>query len=260
MAQMMNNKKLKRQELIGSISIFIESYVFSLIAFFFTYANIGKIIRNWPHIVNIFKTLSSVKIDQVPFISEMIVTVFLAMVNAFIGFLLITRKKPLQKPKGFLEICVPILSTYFWLTYNIIPYIPKNINFYLVPINTLLLFSVIGSFIALSGYVINTIAVFNLRRSFSVLVQVRHIVKHGLYRHVRHPIYLGYTIIAIGLSLINPRLFFWLNSAIGIGLVIFRAKLEERKLATYSQEYKEYMHETPFLLPIKFSKLPKHKS
>ena len=257
MAQMINNKKQKRQELIGSISIFIESYIFSLIAFFFTYTNINKIMQNWPHILNVFKTIPSVKIDQVPFVSSMIATVFLAIVNAFIGFLLITRKKALQKPKGFLEICIPILSTYFWLTYNIIPYIPENINFCLVPIDTLLLFSVIGSFIALSGFIINTIAVFNFRRSFSILIQVRNIVKHGLYRHVRHPIYLGYIIIAIGLSLINPQLIFLLISVINIGLVIFRAKLEERKLAAYSQEYKEYMRETPFLLPIKFSKLTK---
>ena len=109
---MMNNKKQKRQEFIGSVSIFIESYVFSLIAFFFTYTNINKIIQNWPHILNTFKTIPSVKIDQVPFVSSMIATVFLAIVNAFIGFLLIARKKPLQKPKGFLEICIPILNLF----------------------------------------------------------------------------------------------------------------------------------------------------
>ncbi len=252
---MTNDKKIKRQEIIGSISIFVESYIFSLIAFFLAYNNIRKIIPNWTNILNIFKSLSSLEINQVPFLSQMIVTFILAFVNSFVGFLLIIRKRPLQKPKGFLEIFIPIVSTYFWITYNAIPYIPKKLNFYMVSMNKLLFFSFTGSIIVIAGCVISAIAVFNLKRSFSVLVQVRNIVKHGLYRYVRHPIYFGYVITAIGLSMTSPQFFFIFLSLIHVILLVFRAHLEEEKLAAYSQEYIEYMQDTPFLFPVKFKKL-----
>ena len=252
---MLNNKKQKRQELIGSISIFIESYIFSMIAFFLSYNNIRKIIPNWANILNVFESLSLLSIDNISFISQMIVTAILAFVNAFVGFLLIVRKKPLQKPRGSLEIFIPMISTYFWITYNVIPYIPQKLNFYLVSANSLLFFSFAGSIIVLAGCVISAIAVFNLRRSFSVLVQVRDIVKHGLYRYVRHPIYFGYIITAIGLSQVSPQFFFVLLSSIHVILLVYRAYLEEKKLAAYSREYREYMQNTPFLFPFKFKRL-----
>ncbi|MEJ2307459.1 MAG: hypothetical protein P8Y62_10485, partial [candidate division WOR-3 bacterium] len=112
------------------MSIFIESYIFSLIAFFLAFNNIRRIIPNWANILKVFRSLPSLKVTQVPFISQMVVTAILAFVNAFVGFLLIIRKKPLQKPGGFLEIFIPIVSTYFWITYNAIPYIPERFNFY----------------------------------------------------------------------------------------------------------------------------------
>ncbi len=247
-------KTVKRQEIIGSVSIFVESYIFSLIAFFLSYNNIRKIIPNWANILNVFKSLTSLEINRVPFLSQMIVTAILAFVNAFVGFLLIIRKNPLQKPGGFLEIFIPIVSTYFWITYNAIPYIPERFNFYLVPMNSLLFFSFAGSIIVVTGCVISAIAVFNLRRSFSVLIQVRNIVKHGLYRYVRHPIYSGYIITAIGLCKLSPQFFFIILSSIHVMLLVYRSYLEEKKLAAYSREYREYMRKTPFLFPIRLKK------
>lgn len=137
---MATGKRIKRQEIIGSVSIFIESYIFSLIAFLLAYNNILKIISNWPNILNIFKSLSSLRIDQVPFISQIIVIIILTFVNVFVWLLLIIRTPPLQKPERLPEIFIPIISTYFWITYNAVPYIPEKLNFYLVPMNTLLFF------------------------------------------------------------------------------------------------------------------------
>jgi protein-S-isoprenylcysteine O-methyltransferase Ste14 len=247
-------RRIKVQDAIGSISIFVESYIFSLIAFFLAYNNIRRIIPNWTNILNTFKSLASLQIDQVPFVSQMIVTAILAFVNASVGFLLLIRKKPLQKPKGFLEIFIPTVSTYFWITYNAIPYIPKELNFYLVPMKALLFFSFSGSLIVLAGCIISAIAVFNLRRSFSVIIQVRSIVKHGLYRYVRHPMYFGYVVTAIGLSMTSPQFFFVFLTSIHVILLFFRAYLEENKLAAYSKKYRKYMENTPFLFPIKFKK------
>lgn len=248
------NKRIKRREIIGSTSIFIESYIFSSIAFFLAYNNMRRIILNRANILNLLKSFSSLGVEQVPLISQTVVIFILAFVNAFVGFLLIVRNKPLQKPEGFPEIFIPVLSTYFWITYNVIPYIPQKLNFYLVPTKILLLFSFTGSIIVLAGCVVSSIAVFNLRRSFSVLIQVRNIVKHGLYRYVRHPMYSGYIITAIGLSMTSPQFFFVFLSSIHVILLVFRARFEEKKLSAYSKEYREYMRKTPFLFPFKFKR------
>ena len=252
---MNGDKKTKRQDIIGSVSLIIEKYIFSLSAFFLAFNNIRHIVLNWTRITAVFQSLPSLKIDQFTFMSQMMVAFLLALVNAFVGFLLLLKKKPLQNPKGFLEIFIPIISTYFWIAYNAIPYLPKDLNMYLVPVHTLLVFSFTGTIIALAGCVISAFAVFHLRRSFSVLIQVRDIVQHGLYRYVRHPIYFGYIISAIGLTLTSPQLFFLLFSLMHISLFVLRAHLEEKKLAAFSQEYKEYMNRTPFLFPIRLRKI-----
>ncbi|MBN2352327.1 MAG: isoprenylcysteine carboxylmethyltransferase family protein [Spirochaetales bacterium] len=252
---MTGDKKSKRREIIGAISLLIEKYLFSLSAFFLAFSNIRHIILNWTRITDFFRSLPSLGINQATFISQMVVTFILALVNAFVGFLLLLKKKPLQNPKGFLEIFIPLVSTYFWIAYNVIRYIPNEVNLYLVPLNTLLVFAFIGSIIALVGCVISALAVFHLRRSFSVLIQVRDIVKHGLYRYSRHPIYFGYIISAVGLTLTSPQLFFLIFSLIHIGLFVFRAYLEEKKLAAFSQEYQDYMHNTPFIIPVRLRKI-----
>jgi len=80
---------------------------------------------------------------------------------------------------------------------------------------------------------------------------VRDVVTQGLYRYVRHPMYLGHIMTHIGFFFIAPRVCALILSAALLLITLFRAKLEEKKLARNSDEYREYIKTTPFIIPHK---------
>ena len=82
----------------------------------------------------------------------------------------------------------------------------------------------------------------SLGRSFGLMPANRGIVSSGLYRLVRHPIYMGYLVTHVGFVLANPTLWNVLTLvAADLGLLL-RAVCEERTLArdaayrTYQQQ------------------------
>jgi protein-S-isoprenylcysteine O-methyltransferase Ste14 len=79
----------------------------------------------------------------------------------------------------------------------------------------------------------------SLGRSFGLMPANRGIVSTGLYRLVRHPIYLGYLITHVGFVIANPT--FWnalILVAADLGLMM-RAVCEERTLAR-DEAYRSY--------------------
>lgn len=75
------------------------------------------------------------------------------------------------------------------------------------------------------------------------------LVRHGLYAHVRHPIYSGGFILFIGLALIRPTQAFVFACILGFLWLIFQARLEEIDLLQRMPDYKDYMKEVPRFLP-----------
>jgi protein-S-isoprenylcysteine O-methyltransferase Ste14 len=73
----------------------------------------------------------------------------------------------------------------------------------------------------------------------------------GLYKIVRHPIYLGYCVSAIGICFILPKTVYIVLSLVIISFNLYRAVLEESKLLSAYPEYKIYADSTPFILPFK---------
>lgn len=79
-----------------------------------------------------------------------------------------------------------------------------------------------------------------------------NVVNYGIYSIIRHPMYLSFMLMAIGLSLISQYL---LNVIIGIAriLMLYYVMIEEEKmdLKKLGLEYKEYMEKVPRLNFIK---------
>ena len=103
-----------------------------------------------------------------------------------------------------------------------------------------------------SGLLIGIVAVIQLNTNLSPFpspLKGGTLVTKGLYRYVRHPIYLGIVLAMFGFSLASysyPRLFL---TIICYGFFILKARYEESLLLKRYREYGDYMKNTGMILP-----------
>ena len=89
-----------------------------------------------------------------------------------------------------------------------------------------------------------------LGRCFGLFPEVRGLVVRGPYRLVRHPVYLGELISALGLLLAKPHPLILVLFALFATLQFWRTVFEERALeVVYPSEYGAYRREVPRLVP-----------
>lgn len=89
----------------------------------------------------------------------------------------------------------------------------------------------VGTAIQLAGVFMVTAGLLSLRRSFAVVPGNRGVRVGGLYRVVRHPIYISELIAFFGTVLINPTAMNWLLWVTLCGLQFARACAEEEFLS-----------------------------
>lgn len=82
------------------------------------------------------------------------------------------------------------------------------------------------------------------------MVKEHHLVKDGLYKHIRHPIYLGEILRNLGVVLIFSSAYGLLIILLASVLLLFRIELEEKMLVVmFGEEYKEYKRNTKRIIP-----------
>jgi len=94
--------------------------------------------------------------------------------------------------------------------------------------------------VAGTGLVIVVCGKLSLGRSFGLAPANRGVVSTGLYRFLRHPIYLGYLIIHIGFLAANPMTWNLIVLAVADVALMWRALCEEQTLAA-DGVYRAYM-------------------
>jgi protein-S-isoprenylcysteine O-methyltransferase Ste14 len=90
------------------------------------------------------------------------------------------------------------------------------------------------------GLIIVVLGKLSLGRSFGLVPANRGIVSTGMYRWVRHPIYLGYLITHAGFVLANPTMWNIPLLIVADVALLFRAVCEEGTLAR-DEAYRDYM-------------------
>lgn len=76
------------------------------------------------------------------------------------------------------------------------------------------------------------------------------LVKDGLYKYVRHPLYLGETIRNFGFVIIFSSIYGILLVAVATIFLAFRIRMEERMLIqVFDDEYREYQKKTKRIIP-----------
>ena len=107
----------------------------------------------------------------------------------------------------------------------------------------------VGLALMAAGEAFTVGGMFSLGRSFSIFSEVRELATSGLYRWVRHPLYLGEMVAVWGYVLAWSAP--W---AIGCALLFtalqsWRARIEERRLLAFHPSYADYRRRTGFLWP-----------
>lgn len=133
-----------------------------------------------------------------------------------------------------------LAATWFLLTRNpslkkskpswkdILAYLSSAFPFFYLGADTPTNMYVMVNLITIAGFTLSTLALIELGQSFGVSPSNRGVVRSGVYRLTKHPMYLGYAISEIGFVLLNPiNIFLWITSGT---LYCFRAKLENKVL------------------------------
>jgi len=109
-----------------------------------------------------------------------------------------------------------------------------------------------GFIILVAGVIVRIAALVTLKSNFSVRVEAReegYLVTNGLYRHIRHPLYLGIIMLAVSGSLIFACIFDWIFVILTITEILRRIRKEEEFLTNRYTGYEDYRKHTHKLIP-----------
>ena len=99
------------------------------------------------------------------------------------------------------------------------------------------------------GAALSFVALWSLKKSFSLMTEIRVLVTSGLYRRVRHPLYMAEIIHVFGIAVLSGTpVGLWLF-VIAVVMQVVRAKIEERKFLRTVPEYAAFKSRTGFLWP-----------
>ena len=151
---------------------------------------------------------------------------------------ILVRMRPARKARG-LEPRVSALIGTFLLTAVVI--LPRRD---LSPVAGL-----VSALLTTAGSAFAVVVLAQLRGSFSVMAESRELVTKGLYRIVRHPLYLAEEIAAIGVAMQFFSPWTVLILAVQIGFQLRRMRNEELILAETFREYLAYRERTARIVP-----------
>ena len=105
----------------------------------------------------------------------------------------------------------------------------------------------VGMELAAVGFILWTVARFQLGASFAVSAQARNLVTRGLYSKIRNPIYVFGSLVIAGMILVIGKPVWLLIFVLIIPLQIRRARKESSVLeSAFGEEYRKYRAGTWF--------------
>ncbi len=115
------------------------------------------------------------------------------------------------------------------------------------------LVGVFGFFILVAGLGLRLKATRTLGKYFSPTTRVlaeHKLITHGVYKHIRHPIYLGSMLAFFSVPLIFHSSYGLIVTALAIPFILHRIQIEEQMFVEkFGDEYSEYIKNTKKLIP-----------
>jgi len=113
--------------------------------------------------------------------------------------------------------------------------------------------NIAGLSLFIVGLSIAIVAQLTLKRFYSSTLVTRkdhQLITHGVYRFVRHALYLGVLIAIMGVPVYAPSLYGFLILSLSISIFLLRIKMEEDMLIKhFGDEYQAYRRATKKLIP-----------
>lgn len=109
-----------------------------------------------------------------------------------------------------------------------------------------------GTVLVVASAAVRWVGVTTLGASFSAAVETHEehaLVDRGIYRLIRHPLYLALAMLFVGLPLAAGARLTWIATAVGLAGLVARVHAEERWLSAELDGYAQYMRRTKRLLP-----------
>jgi len=174
---------------------------------------------------------------------------WLVITGGFVAYLLayLTRKPAQSVARGFMQTVFPLAIAFLPLvivmtefTYG--EWFPPSSKFHLKGLYGVTMVILFGQFLQL-------IALLQLRRSFTIMSEARVLIRSGIYRWIRHPIYAVHFLVNFCYTLL-----YFHAGTVALYLVFvagqtIRARIEERKLSAAFPEYEEYRKTTGMFFP-----------
>jgi protein-S-isoprenylcysteine O-methyltransferase Ste14 len=162
------------------------------------------------------------------------VIVYLVVIAATV----VVRMRPARKARGVEPRMSALIGTFLLTVVVVFP--RRDLS---------MLAGLVSALLALGGNAFAVVVLTQLRASFSIMAEARQLVTEGVYRMVRHPLYLAEEIAAIGIVMqfLSP----WTVAilAVQIGFQLRRMRNEEVILAETFPEYLAYRARTARILP-----------
>lgn len=111
------------------------------------------------------------------------------------------------------------------------------------------LLEALGWVLLAAGCVVQLLALASLRGRAAKPSMADALVDHGVYGHIRHPIYAGLLLEFAALILVKPRRTVAVACALGILWALLQARLEEVDLLQRMPAYREYLARVPRFVP-----------
>src|SRR5215216_3672877 len=197
-----------------------------------------------PLAVRLWNLLQTVRQLREPSLHDMAVVLQEAVTVAFLALVVIlfaVRRRGIRGQRAtWREGIVALLGTFLL---NAVAYVPVEAT-----ASTGILLA--SSAVVVLGTLFTIWSLVTLGRCFGLLPEVRGLVVSGPYRLVRHPVYLGEAISAVGILIAKPHPLIIALLVAFLVLQYRRTVFEERALtAAYPSDYPAYRARVPRLVP-----------
>jgi protein-S-isoprenylcysteine O-methyltransferase Ste14 len=179
-----------------------------------------------------------------PMLPDALYAVNIAMQLAVISFFVtlagtvVVRARPAGRARGFEPRVSALIGTFLIAIVVLFP--RRELSLTAGVVSTLLL---------LTGNAIAVYVLSHLGRSFSIMPEARGLVTSGLYRYVRHPLYVAEMVASIGTVLQFLSVWTALILAVQIAFQLRRMRNEEVVLMEIFPEYAAYKEKTARIIP-----------